>query len=361
MLTKPTLILDETKCRANIKYMADKAINLGIVYRPHFKTHQSTEVGNWFRNYGVDRIAVSSVPMAQFFAANGWKNITIAFPFVKQQAKAINELATTTTLQLIVSSIDNAKSLSKLITAKVQVMIEIDSGQGRTGLKPYDLESIDSIIHILNQSANTQFIGFLTHAGHSYGISARDLRELNNQTLSRLLPLKERYSNVIISYGDTPTSTICEHFMGVDELRPGNNIFFDMQQASNGICSPSQIAIGLACPVVAKYPDRDLIALWGGAVHLSKDFYIDPNGNKSFGAICRLTDDGTWGKPLDGLYLESISQEHGMVRCSKPKVMETIGEDDLLVVLPAHSCLTVDAMGGFWINGKGFITIMVKS
>lgn len=360
MLTKPSLLLDETKCRANIRLMAEKAKNLGINYRPHFKTHQSIEVGRWFRDYGIDRIAVSSVPMAQYFAEDGWNNITIAFPFVKQQAEAINKLASSATVQLIVSSVENATALTSHIKTKVQVMVEIDSGQGRTGLKPYDLDSIDSIIHILNQTDNTQFTGFVTHAGHSYGTSSRDIKELNNQTISRLLPLKSRYSNAIISYGDTPTSTVCEQFMGIDELRPGNNTFFDMQQASNGICSAGQIAIGLACPIVDRYADRNQIAIWGGAVHLSKDFYIDSNGNKSFGAICRLNDDGTWGQPIDGLYLESISQEHGMVKASNSNAMKVINEDDLIVVLPAHSCLTVDAMGGFWINGKEFAKTMAK-
>lgn len=360
MFNKPTLIIDEVKCRANIRAMADKAKRLGIAYRPHFKTHQSVEVGHWFKENGIDRIAVSSIPMAQYFAADGWNNITIAFPFVKQQSVAINELASQVALQLVVSSIENAKSLIKLIDRKVDVLIEIDCGQGRTGLQPYDLESIDSIIKHLAQSEHSKFIGFLTHAGHSYNTNEPDIRNLNNETLSRIIPLKSRYLNSIISYGDTPTSTICDTFMGVDELRPGNNTFFDMQQASNGICDPNQVAIGIVCPIVVRYPERNLIGIWGGAVHLSKDFYIDEQGNKSFGAICKLHPDYTWGKPIEGLYLESISQEHGMIRVSNPNALNTIGEDDSIVVLPAHSCLTVDMLGGFWINEKGFFRTLAK-
>jgi D-serine deaminase-like pyridoxal phosphate-dependent protein len=360
MFTKPTLILDEAKCRENIEFMANKAKRFGIDYRPHFKTHQSREVGQWFKDYGVTKIAVSSVPMAQYFAADGWDDITIAFPFVKQQADTLNGMAGSIHLNLVASSLKNAEDIVSAIIRKVNVLIEIDAGQGRTGLQPYDLESIDSIIKLLDQLEQTEFTGFLTHAGHSYGVSARDLMELNNQTISRLLPLKERYSNAIISYGDTPTSTICEQFLGIDELRPGNNVFFDMQQASNGICSTEQIAVGLACPVVACYPERNLVAIWGGAVHLSKDFFIDANGNKSFGAICRMNNDGSWGQPIDGLSLESISQEHGMIRATRQDLLQLISEDDFLVVLPAHSCLTVDNMGAFWVSGKGYLPTMVN-
>jgi len=78
MLTKPTLLLDVDKCKANIKKMAEKAMLNNIVFRPHFKTHQSHEIGQWFRDEGVSKITVSSVEMASYFAQKSWKDITIA-------------------------------------------------------------------------------------------------------------------------------------------------------------------------------------------------------------------------------------------------------------------------------------------
>ena len=361
MFNKPTLILDEVKCRANIKAMVEKTKDLGIAYRPHFKTHQSAEVGQWFKDYGIDKIAVSSVPMAQYFADNGWTDITIAFPYVKQQVETLAHLASRVTLNLVVSSVENAEALIKTISHDVNVLIEIDSGQGRTGFQPYDLDGIEEVVAKLNTSKYLTFTGFLTHAGHSYNTPAKEIEALNLETISRFVLLRNQYPNAILSYGDTPTTVMASKFMGVDEFRPGNNAFFDMQQASNGICTPHQIAVGLACPIVARYPERNLIAIWGGAVHLSKDFYTEMSGNKSFGAICKLHNDGTWSQPIEGLYLESVSQEHGMVRASSIKAMETLKEDDSLVVLPAHSCLTVDCMGAFWINGRGDFPTMVQS
>ncbi len=45
--------------------MAEKARINDVVFRPHFKTHQSHKIGQWFRNEGVNAITVSSIKMFQ--------------------------------------------------------------------------------------------------------------------------------------------------------------------------------------------------------------------------------------------------------------------------------------------------------
>ncbi|MBY0433245.1 MAG: hypothetical protein K2U26_03955 [Cyclobacteriaceae bacterium] len=79
-ITRPTLLLDEQKCRANIKRIVDKAKRARVKLRPHFKTHQSHEVGSWFREEGVSACTVSSIEMAAYFAKDYWHDITVAFP-----------------------------------------------------------------------------------------------------------------------------------------------------------------------------------------------------------------------------------------------------------------------------------------
>ncbi len=79
VIEKPTLILDESRARRNLARMAAKARQQGVRFRPHFKTHQSVEMGGWFREEGVSSITVSSVDMAVYFAQAGWDDILIAF------------------------------------------------------------------------------------------------------------------------------------------------------------------------------------------------------------------------------------------------------------------------------------------
>ncbi len=361
-LCKPSLIVNKKICLENISRMVSKAENLGIELRPHFKTHQSHEIGRWYRVLGISKITVSSLSMAEYFASDGWSDITIAFPFVKCMGTRYDSLARRIKLNLLVSSIGNAKAVCKTITSRVNILVEIDTGQGRSGVQPTDSESIKTIIELLNQSNNTFFSGFLTHAGHSYNHTINEIDKLNSITLSQMLALKlawkMKYPNLIVSVGDTPTSCSCNSFEGVDELRPGNFVFFDMQQVSKGICSPKNIAVALACPVVATYPERNCAIIWGGAIHLSKDFFVNSNGNRSFGTICLMNKDFTWNDPLDNLYLDSISQEHGVIKAISGSSIELIEEGQIVAILPAHSCLTVDAMRGYWIDYKEYVPII---
>src|SRR5664279_4243936 len=79
-ITVPTLLVDKQKCLANIKFMSDKAKKNNSTFRPHFKTHQSIEIGNWYKEFGVEKITVSSLRMAEYFTNTGWSDITVAFP-----------------------------------------------------------------------------------------------------------------------------------------------------------------------------------------------------------------------------------------------------------------------------------------
>ncbi|MFH1118863.1 MAG: hypothetical protein V1775_03515, partial [Bacteroidota bacterium] len=98
--SSPELIIDERICRTNIHNMAEKARANGLIFRPHFKTHQSVMVGRWFREEGVTAITVASVKMARFFAKAGWKDITIAFPL---NIREIEEIGLIDKIQAVIN------------------------------------------------------------------------------------------------------------------------------------------------------------------------------------------------------------------------------------------------------------------
>ena len=108
VITTPTLLLNEEVCRRNIKNMADRARRNSVTLRPHFKTHQSHEIGNWFREEGTEKITVSSLRMAQYFARDKWKDILVAFPVNILEIDRINRLSGEINLSLLVDALQFA-------------------------------------------------------------------------------------------------------------------------------------------------------------------------------------------------------------------------------------------------------------
>ena len=345
-LTKPTLIIDKEQVIANIEKMAAKAGKHNLFFRPHFKTHQSRKIGEWFRESGVTGITVSSVEMAEYFQLSGWNDITIAFPINLLEAEVVNELASKCDLKILIVNEEAILHLKKVLTNNVSFLIEIDNGYHRTGLAADDFTEIDKILNTAEKCKLLKFTGFLVHSGNSYQSKSKtDLERIHSYTLTQMWKLKERYSirhpDLITSLGDTPCCSLLDNFKGIDEIRPGNFVFFDLMQEQIGSCSRDEIAVALACPVVAKNAERLEIAIY----HLSKEYIHDAAGEKVFGRIVLFKPNG-WSAPLPGTKVISLSQEHGLIK-TDDNFFEQVNIGDVIGILPVHSCLTADAMGRY--------------
>jgi D-serine deaminase-like pyridoxal phosphate-dependent protein len=327
--------------------MVEKAARQGIRFRPHFKTHQSAAVGEWFRQMGVDGITVSSVEMAQYFARNGWRDITIAFSVNWREKHALQVLAEQVHLGLLVESVETAEFLSREITHPVDIWVKVDEGTHRTGIQWDDMDNFFRVVDTLVHVRHLKLRGLLTHSGRTYRAATPDaacqdyqegVRRLN-EVRDRLF---ERYGlKLEVSMGDTPGCTLCEDLGRVDEIRPGNFVFYDAQQYQAGVCSFEQVAAVVACPVVAKHADRNEVVIFGGAIHLTKDLVATEEG-PAYGLVCFPTKDG-WSDPIQGGRVVRLSQEHGIISLPGPAFDQgCVG--DLLMVVPAHVCLTVSAM-----------------
>ncbi len=346
-ISTPTLLLDKKKCFLNISRMSEKAKKNQVTYRPHLKTPQSIEVGRWYREFGVKAVTVSSVRMAEYFAADGWQDITIAFPVNILEIEAINRLAGEITLNLLVESFETVDFLGKQLNNPVNIFIKVDTGYHRAGIASDKIQQMEELTRRITQSEKLTFKGLLTHAGHSYSArTTTEIMQIYNDTLGKMRELKKHFlkefPETLISIGDTPTCSIAENFEGADEVRPGNLIFYDWKMVEISVCQPEQIAVVMACPVVSVHPERNEVILYGGSVHFSKDNYTGKNGKPEYGKIVHLTNDG-WSLPEEGNVISSLSQEHGILS-GTPEFISTLKPGMLVGALPAHSCLTADCM-----------------
>lgn len=352
-LTGPAVIVDETRARANIRAMADKARRSDVAFRPHFKTHQSSAVGRWFADESVDRITVSSVKMAEQFAECGWTDITIAFLLNPLELPRISHLAGYLDrrggrLGLTVDSLVAAKATSGL-DVPVAIWIKMDTGYGRTGIRWDDRENLSAVVGQCGGMA----AGLLTHAGHSYTArSASRITDIYDEAIARMGIARENCArpDLALSFGDTPCCSVVDDLSACDEIRPGNFVFYDLMQLRIGSCAETQLAAAAVCPVVGIYPERNQVVVQGGAVHLSKEF-LEMNGRRIHGQLGTLDpppggQSVGLGRILNEAPVVSLSQEHGVIEAGA-EICEELRIGDLVVVWPVHSCLMCDLQRDF--------------
>ena len=357
LFSKPSFLVDENKCRRNIATMIAKAKKHNLIFRPHFKTHHSIEIGRWFREMGTEKITVSSVDMARYFASDGWKDITIAFPVNWHEINKINELSSKINLNLLVESMETVRFLNQNLKNNVGIFIKIDTGYHRTGISVNNTAFISELISEIKNTPSLTLKGFLAHNGHTYKTnSIKEIEEIHLGSLRELSKLKAKFQDMktplIVSIGDTPGASTMDDFTGTDELRPGNFVFYDLVQEQLGSCSYGDISVVTACPVVAKHLDRKSLIIYGGGVHLSKESLKMPNSEQIFGKIVLLKEIG-WSEPIQDCYLSSISQEHGVITASE-SFFNSINIGELIGVLPVHSCMTADLQNAYF-NFEGKI------
>ncbi|WP_324720896.1 alanine racemase [Salinimicrobium sp. HB62] len=361
-ITRPKLLLDQQQCRANIQKMQEKAKIQQLQLIPHFKTHQSAQVGEWFRKAGVKAITVTSVKMAKYFAQHGWEDITIAFPVNVLEIDDLNSLANSVNLKIFVNSIRTVALVKDQLKTPVKFYIEVDTGDGRSGV---DAGNFSEVSKILGEAKNTslEFCGFYTHPGHTYTASSiEEVKGISAGVVQNLRNLKDHfkdeYSRIALALGDTPSCSIVEDLEGVNSIHPGNFVYYDLVQTSIGSNTVGEIAICLAVPVVEIHPEKGQVIVHSGWVHQGKDSLVDSDGNTHFGLMVKI-EEGKWSSPIPKGKVLKLSQEHGVVNLPK-ETFEQLKVGDVLGILPVHACATAVMMGEVWTTDGEKIEMMPR-
>jgi D-serine deaminase-like pyridoxal phosphate-dependent protein len=330
-ISTPAFLVDRTIVQRNCERMRDKAHGSGVLFRPHVKTHKCVEIGRMQHGGAAGPITVSTLAEAEFFADDGFRDITYAVPIAP--AKLDRAAALARRVERLNVLIDSQEAFRALETHEhlFDVFLKVDCGYHRAGVDPENPDSA-RLAMAMADSDRVHFQGLLTHAGHSY--HARDLEELRRVAAEESASLTRFRAllglDVPRSIGSTPTLAVVERFADCDEVRPGNYVFFDAFQATLGSCTRGDVAVSVLTTVVGSYPERGALIVDAGALALSKDLgpdHLDPGFG--YGLVCDLD-----LQPLP-MRLAALSQEHGRIETTTHVPVGT-----RLRILPNHSCLT---------------------
>ena len=342
-LKTPSLVLDVAKVKRNAARMTQRIRQFGADLRPHIKTHKCIEVARIQTAGHSGAVTVSTLAEARAFAANGFSKITYAIPIEPGKFAEAIELSRDCELSLITDDLevpDQLNTAAEQANVHLDLFLKVDCGYHRCGVEPADRAATD-IPHRIFNASNLRFAGILTHAGHSY----------NCQTKAEVLALAKHERDVmagfaetlrqevgevpIVSIGSTPTITSVDHLDGIDEVRPGNYVFFDAFQATLGSCSFEDCALTVLASVVHRDRARRKVIIDAGAIALSKDRGpVALNPDCGYGRVLDLL-----GEDLN-LTVSEMSQEHGVVMVKDENTFDRLRVGSRVRVLANHSCLT---------------------
>lgn len=340
----PSLLLDADRVKRNAVRISDIARRTGVRLRPHIKTHKCIEVGR-IQTAGHDEaITVSTLAEAWAFSNEGFTDITYAVPIEHGKFKEAIEISRSgVRLNLLTddpATVNDLNTTAGNAGVRFDVFVKIDCGTHRCGVEPHTAEAI-TIPRQITEAEHLMFAGILTHAGHSYNAkTVEGIAEVARHERDSMVGLAGRLraegiAVPTVSIGSTPTITHIDHLEGIDEVRPGNYIFFDGYQATLGSCAWEDCALTVLASVVHREASRRRIVVDAGGIAVSKDrgpVSLDPACG--YGQVLDLKGNAT------GLRLDTLSQEHGEIHADTDEAFERFKVGDRLRILANHSCLT---------------------
>jgi D-serine deaminase-like pyridoxal phosphate-dependent protein len=324
-LETPAVVVDTDRLERNLTRMAVAADAAGVALRPHAKTHKCVRIGRRQLSSGAVGLTVATLLEAEFFASNGCPSVFIAYPFWAGSGDRPSRLAALRDRTDLLVGVDSAEAAARLADAVpgLRVLVEVDSGQHRSGVLPDDVAALAAACRKLGLDV----AGAFTHPGHAY-TAPSDVPRAASDERAALAAAAEALAGVmdgqaVLSGGSSPTAA-AGISAPLTEVRPGTYVFGDRQQMHLSGLSEADIALVVAARVVS-VPRPGEAVLDAGSKALSSDR-------------------PSW-LPGHGLILEApeatvavLSEEHAVVR----GLVTRLSVGDLVRVVPNHVCTVVN-------------------
>jgi 3-hydroxy-D-aspartate aldolase len=237
-LATPALVVDLDVLERNIAAMAVHAHKHGIALRPHAKTHKSVEIAKLQIGAGALGICCAKLGEAEALAEGGIDSILLTSPVVTERGIA-RLMALNGRIGELMAVCDNATVATRLADAAqacgkpLKVVVDIDPGLGRTGIRPGD--GALALVEQVAGSKSLIYAGLQCYAGQVQHMeSPNERRDKSLSAMKELGGLRDQlkargHSPQIISGGGTGTFDIDPDAHVLSELQVGSYVFMDRQ------------------------------------------------------------------------------------------------------------------------------------
>ena len=329
-LDTPALLVDVSKLDRNIERMQATANAAGAKLRPHIKTHKCLEIAKRQLQAGAAGLTCAKISEAEVMSAV-CDDLFVAYPIVgEKKFDRLDALSEKTKVCISIESLEGAQLLSDHLSKvgrKQEVLIKIETGLGRTGVAP---ENLETFLKQIGPLSPIRPIGLFTHEGKAYTKKGREeIRNYLDGISSAMREARNTFRTAIgddpvISPGCTLTSRVLTEKDEFTEIRPGTYVFADTYCAESGVYDYDECALTVLVRIVAAKKDGRVVVDGG-----SKTFAMDRHPEKGHGVVVGHPD----------LFFGRLSEEHGVLLTDFPERYQVGG---LLEVIPAHVCPAVN-------------------
>ncbi|KTC98267.1 DSD1 family PLP-dependent enzyme [Legionella erythra] len=236
-LETPCLVIEKSTLLHNLKEMQHHALSYNVNVRPHVKTHKCSQLAKLQVEYGAIGLSAAKVSEAEVLVNQGLTNILITSPVVTA-GKIERLVACLKKTPDILVVVDNEQNLNDLnaagekINTRINVLVDIDGGLGRTGVRPdYALNFALKI----SKFPWLDLLGIQCYAGHLQHISSYDERKTKSlQVMQKASDILKAFKSHdlpcrILTGSGTGTYDIDVEATEVTEIQPGSYAVMDVE------------------------------------------------------------------------------------------------------------------------------------
>lgn len=317
----PVVLLDVME--ENIMRMQAFADRHGKALRPHVKTHKSIEIARRQLAAGAAGITAGTLGEVEIFAAAGFGDIFLAYPLIAvgEKGRRLRAVAGTTKLRL---GIENTVAIDAVARAfsddpdLIGLVIEVDSGAGRSGVAPEEAGDLARYAG----ARGLRVDGVFTYPGHggkpgNREAAAEDQARALRGAVDALAAAGVRAE--VVSAGSSPTVAFSTHDV-ITEVRPGEYVLNDHDNYALGNCEAEDIGFFVATTVVSDQGFAHVIVDAG-----TKALAREGNYDRGYGQV-----------PEVGGVLSVLNEYHGFL--TLPEGGERPAPGRVLPIVPHHVC-----------------------
>jgi D-serine deaminase-like pyridoxal phosphate-dependent protein len=350
-LDTPCLVIDLGKLEKNIRTMQDHGAHFGKQLRPHAKTHKCSRIAGMQMAAGGVGICVAKVSEAEVLIHSGLRGVLITSPVVTDYKieRMMEGLSRDPELMVVVDNASNARKLNEAASrhgAKLNVLVDLDPGMGRTGVSFKDALAMGQMIDRL---PSLRLRGVQCYAGHVQHISSFDER------LRQSLDWMGQAADVVRQFRQKglPCDIFTGAGTGTHEIDCGIPDLTDLQVGSYTVMDADYLSIGSS-----QNPSRfenfpPALTLLTTVVSANHPGFVTVDA----GLKALYRDGGTpyvLNPPGPGLRYEWRGDEHGKITLPDSSTRLELG--DVLEMVVSHCDPTVNLFDAFCITRNGIVT-----